>query len=153
MWSNVQTDATTATIAAQAINTGASASRASWWCSNGLYNFVTSSGNQTQNTTQTLPDNANQRYELALVGCPQLSYVCKVALANTDAAASGSNVLVILIATADMTAKDKCTWVAYGVTNPPSFKMEAGTAGSATAGMSTNAASSWNIHHMEYNND
>jgi len=50
-----------------------------------------------------------------------------------------------------MTVKDKCTFVGWGKTNPPAFTIDAakGT-GSTTAGLNT--ASSWTIHHMEYNN-
>lgn len=131
-----------------ASGSGINAARGSWWCSNGLYHLVTDASNQTDNVVQTLPDNANQRMELALVGCPQLSATCGKALADTDANASGSNVLVIALKVATLTTKDKCTFVAYGVKYPPAFSIAKATGSGGSAGIV--AASSWTIHHMEY---
>jgi hypothetical protein len=37
----------------------------SWWCSNGLYNKITSGSAGVANTTQTFQMNSNQRKELA----------------------------------------------------------------------------------------
>ena len=72
-------------------------------------------------------------------------------LADVDAAASGTNVLVLTLKVAELTDKDKCTFVASGKVNPPGFALAAGTGSSASTGLA--AASSWTIHHMEYNDN
>lgn len=58
-----------------AVTKGADGSYRSWWCSNGLYLQTISAGGAGSsifNSVQVLPDGANQRQELALVGCPQI---------------------------------------------------------------------------------
>lgn len=127
----------------------------SWWCSNGLYNKIADNANPTPqwapNIKQALPDNANQRYELALAGCPQLKSVCGAA-ALTDVDSAGSSGTAISVNKAVMTTSEKCTFVGYGVTNPPAFTIDiaTGSTGSKTTGLL--AASAWTVHHMEYNN-
>jgi hypothetical protein len=86
-----------------------------------------------------------------LVGCPQLIGVCGLALADVNTAAGATNVLTIELKVATLTAADKCTFVGYGVTTPPAFSMDKVTVASASTGIA--AASSWTIHHMEYNNN
>lgn len=78
-----------------------------------------------------------------------MSKVCLLALANTDDISSSSNVLTLELKLATLTISDKCTYVAYGNTNPPAFKLGEVTVATKTAGL--NALSSWVIHHMEYN--
>lgn len=77
--------------------------------------------------------------------------VCLLALADTDAAASSTNVLALELKLVTLTVSDKCTYVAYGKTNPPAFKIGAVTVSSATTGIL--ATSNWVIHHMEYNSN
>jgi len=81
-----------------------------------------------------------------------LAKVCLLALANTDAVAHvTTNILTLVLKLATLTVSDKCTYVAYGVTNPPAFKLGEVEVATKTAGL--NAASSWVIHHMEYNSN
>jgi hypothetical protein len=86
--------------------------------------------------------------ELAMVGCPQLSTNCSanVMIKVDDAAA---NTMKTEVKVATMTTNDKCTWVAYGLTNPPAFTINSTTVSAKTAGL--NVSSGWTIHHMEYN--
>merc|ERR1711939_1030002 len=107
LWGNIQgTGADNDKFAVQAFTT-ASGTKETWWCSNGMYGLSTASGNNTTNIVGSLADTANQRYELALAGCPQLQSNCGLALADTDSAASVSNVLEVSLAKDTLTANDK----------------------------------------------
>jgi hypothetical protein len=122
----------------------------SWWCSNGLYNMRPAASDSNQNVKQTIPDTANQRMELAMVGCPQLKANCSANVyIKVDDAASSTMKTEVKVAT--MTTEDKCTWVAYGLLNPPAFTINKTTVSSKSAGL--NVASGWTIHHMEYNSE
>jgi hypothetical protein len=88
--------------------------------------------------------------ELAMVGCPQLSINCSAnVFIKVDNAASATMKTEVKVAT--MTTSDKCTWVAYGLLNPPAFTINSTTVSAKTAGL--NVASGWTIHHMEYNSE
>jgi hypothetical protein len=103
-----------------------------------------------QNVKQVIPDNANQRTELAMVGCPQLKANCSAnVLIKVDDALAATMKTEVKVAT--MTTNDKCTWVAYGLLNPPAFTINSTTVSAKTAGL--NVASGWTIHHMEYNSE
>lgn len=74
-----------------------------------------------------------------------------MALADTDAVASSTNVLALELKLVTLTVSDKCTYVAYGKTNPPAFKIGEVTVSAASTGLLP--ASNWVIHHMEYNSN
>lgn len=152
LWSNGQTTGPAATIDPFALASAVAGAKTSWWCSNGLYHLGTAAGvNYYNNVTMPIGDTNNQRRELVLVGCPQLKKVCGLALADVDVAASASNVLVIELKVATLTTKDKCTFVGKGKIFPPAFNMSDVTVSSTATGIA--AASSWTIHHMEYNDN
>lgn len=141
-----------------AFNNALSASNTSWWCSNGLFNQVGST-NTLSNVSQQIPDNANQRQELAMVGCPQLGKACGNQLTDIDTATTAAK--VISVANDTLTTKNKCTWVGYAKLSNPSFLLNS-IIPSSTSGCSTSCSttavgikstSKWQIHHMEYNND
>jgi len=111
------------------------------------------------NVGATLPDNANQRLELALVGCPQLGKLCgakAVAMIDMDSVSTPSALKVTMNKT--MGYADKCTWMTYAKLHNPTFVLGEGTKAGSTApadtiGMSAGASESFILHHMEYNDE
>jgi hypothetical protein len=92
-----------------------------------------------------LPDGANQRYELALVGCPQIQSECGGVNPLTAIAANTAAIDIKTLKTAN-----KCTMVGWTNDKPPAFQMKKGTTNSKV--LEQTASAGWVIHHMEYNN-
>jgi hypothetical protein len=119
----------------------------SWWCSNGLFNTVTSAGadntanglqsfvNPIKGTITAALKATNARLELATVGCPQRSKACGAA-PTIDLDNSSSVKTITMAKTLGntyvntglyFTPDEKCTWVAYSVKGAPNFKIEKDT--------------------------
>ena len=121
-----------------------------WWCSNGLFNQVTTAGSAaTSNGLQVfynslkgraagniLPTNARQ--EIATVGCPQRSKACGTnVIIDVDVSPIANNVVTMLSTLKNlpgedpstglyMSTSDKCTWVAKSVKGAPNFTIQKG---------------------------
>jgi hypothetical protein len=90
-------------------------------------------------------DNANQRMELALVGCPQLGANCGAKakiIIDIDGSTftTGTNSKVDMNKT--MGYKDKCTWLAYAKLNNPTFVLGEGTRSGGTDALGISTGSS-----------
>jgi hypothetical protein len=156
---NKQVDSTTnkTKLTVVALESAQPAQYESWWCSNGLFNQASASGNYTKNVATVIPDNANQRMELALVGCPQLGKLCgakAVAMIDMDSVSSAASLKVNMNKT--MGYADKCTWMTYAKLHNPTFVLGKGanaSTSSDTLGIYEGASQTWILHHMEYNDE
>ena len=90
----------------------------------------------TTNVAQVMGVNDNQRKELALVGCPNITAYCGMDTSTKGVytLASTSATTVNILTASGLTVEDKCTWVATSYLYAPTFKMNnaAATKGLAT---------------------
>jgi len=120
--------------------------KTSWWCSNGLYSLVPVAGSNIYNKGQLIGDRENNRQELALVGCPQISSCgtksdTQLTDNSSTAAAAGKTSITV----SSLTPDQKCTFVVRTAKGPPAFRVTKPASGPSKVD------ANWVIHHMEYN--